>query len=157
MAPAWAAVAAISGWRGDVISARHRAHHRHCTAGQRRKEPCRRDSACPGRTPHAPLSLRLGPHTPVRIVSHYHTRLCQQTLTLCDHISTLAALLQMRVTLDSITVDAAAGVASATLSSGAPGAPPFDLRIATYETGVARVRMTENNGMPPRWEVRRAP
>jgi hypothetical protein len=59
----------------------------------------------------------------------------------------------MRVSLDSINVDGAAGVVTATVASTAPGAPPFALRIAAYESGVARVRLTENNGMAPRWEV----
>ena len=41
------------------------------------------------------------------------------------------------------------------ISSGAPGAPPFDLALAFYDTGVARLRITEADpSRPPRWEVR---
>lgn len=50
---------------------------------------------------------------------------------------------------------AAPGQLAATLHSDAPGSPPFDLAVFFYESGIARVRITENiPDKPPRWEVR---
>ena len=47
------------------------------------------------------------------------------------------------------------GQLTAVLHSDAPGAPLFDLNVYFYESGIARMRLTENIAdKPPRWEVR---
>ena len=61
---------------------------------------------------------------------------------------------EWHVAAGSLALDAATATLSATVQSAAPGAPPFDLRIAFYATGVARVRLAEHDDKPPRWEVR---
>lgn len=63
--------------------------------------------------------------------------------------------MQFKVAAATIKADAARGLLTATLSNDVPGAPPFNLAIAFYESGIARVRITENDGNAPRWEVRR--
>jgi hypothetical protein len=47
------------------------------------------------------------------------------------------------------------GRLAATVHSDAPGAPLFDLSVAFYESGIARMRLTEVFAdKPARWEVR---
>jgi hypothetical protein len=60
---------------------------------------------------------------------------------------------ELHITPGTISVDPATATLSATLLSAAPGAPPFDLRIHFYASGVARVRVLERDDKPPRWEV----
>jgi hypothetical protein len=60
---------------------------------------------------------------------------------------------QFRVAPDSVKVEESTGLLSATLYQAVDGAPPFDLRITTYASGSARMRIVENNGLPARWEV----
>jgi mannosyl-oligosaccharide alpha-1,3-glucosidase len=45
-----------------------------------------------------------------------------------------------------------AGVMTGTVASEAPGAPLFDLRVASTVSGAVRVRLTERDDRPPRWE-----
>lgn len=61
---------------------------------------------------------------------------------------------EWHVAAGSLAVDAATATLSASVQSAAPGSPPFDLRIAFYASGVARVRLAEHDDKPPRWEVR---
>lgn len=61
--------------------------------------------------------------------------------------------LQFRVSPDSVRVDEAAGVLTATLYSAVDGAPPFALSMHVHENGMARMRIVEKNELPARWEV----
>jgi hypothetical protein len=60
---------------------------------------------------------------------------------------------ELHLSPGTISVDAASATLSATLLSATPGAPPFDLRVHFYASGVARVRILERDEKPPRWEV----
>ena len=63
------------------------------------------------------------------------------------------AILQLRVVEGTVKVNSAGGALLATVSSGASGAPPLQLDISFYESGIARVRITERDERTPRWEV----
>ncbi len=62
-------------------------------------------------------------------------------------------ILQLRVVDGTIKLNSAAGALLATVSSASPGAPPLQLDISFYESGIARVRITEKDERTPRWEV----
>lgn len=59
---------------------------------------------------------------------------------------------EFRVGPSTVKVDSVNGLVSATLTSDAAGSPPFNLAVHFYESGVARVRITEKDDNPPRWE-----
>lgn len=61
---------------------------------------------------------------------------------------------EMRVMGTSVKMTGTGHLAAA-VHSDAAGAPLFDLNVFFYESGIARVRITENiPDKPPRWEVR---
>ena len=61
---------------------------------------------------------------------------------------------ELRVVPGSVKLTAP-GQLSASVHSDAMGSPLLDLNIFFYESGIARMRLTEDlPGKPPRWEVR---
>lgn len=58
----------------------------------------------------------------------------------------------MRLRADTVQLDAAAGKLTAAVDVS--GAPHLDLTVLFYESGIARIRLAESDGKPPRWEVR---
>jgi hypothetical protein len=59
----------------------------------------------------------------------------------------------MRLRAESVQLDAGAATLKAAVD--VTGAPHLDLAVLFYESGIARIRMAESDGKPPRWEVRR--
>lgn len=59
--------------------------------------------------------------------------------------------LQLRVDPASLKLDGQ--VLKGTMHTSTPGAPPLALTVAFYESGIARIRILEDDGRPARWEV----
>jgi hypothetical protein len=60
--------------------------------------------------------------------------------------------LQMWLRPETITLSADKALLSAAVD--VVGAPHLDLAVYFYESGIARIRLSETDGKPPRWEVR---
>jgi hypothetical protein len=57
--------------------------------------------------------------------------------------------------LDPASISVAGAVLTGRLDGGEDGAPPLGLTVRALDTGAVRIRVVEQDGRPPRWEVRR--
>jgi hypothetical protein len=61
---------------------------------------------------------------------------------------------QLRLRADTLSLDAS--TATVTAAVDVAGAPHLDLYLHCYASGIARLRLAESDGKPPRWQVRAA-
>ena len=85
---------------------------------------------------------------PPRECQWFAPRLCHRPA-----LPHLCLRLRLQWALDPKSLSFAGATLSGRLDGGEAGAPPLSLTVRLLDTGAARIRVVENDGRAPRWEV----
>lgn len=75
----------------------------------------------------------------------------------CINLVTDLDGIRLQWALDPSSIAVSGAVLTGRLDGGEEGAPPMGLTVRALDTGAVRIRVVEQDGRPPRWEVSRNP